>query len=130
MGRPEAERAASSADGSGKGGQQRGWAGNRHDRNVMPEAKRNEPVARVGNERHSRVAHQCDLRALLHRQDQLRRASQFIVFVVADQRLMDIVMSEKLLSVPRVFACDFVGFLEDAQGTEGDVLEIADGRRN
>src|SRR5260370_23388724 len=96
----------------------------------MAQAECNQPVTRIRNERHSRVAYQRDFRALLHRQNQLRRASQFIVLVVTDQLPLAIVVSEKLLRVPRVFARDLVGFLEDAQRAKGDILEIADGRSN
>jgi hypothetical protein len=81
----------------------------------VPHAERDEAVAGVRNERHSRVAHQRDLRALLQRHHQFRRARHFIVFVVADQRLMNVVVREKLLRMARILARDLVDFLKDAQ---------------
>jgi hypothetical protein len=50
------------------------------------------------------------------------------VLVIADKRLLDFVMGEELLRVAGVFAGDLVGFLEDAEGAESNVLQIADGR--
>jgi len=87
-------------------------------------------VAGIGHQRHPRVAHQRDFRALLDRDDQFRGARQFIVFVVADQRLVNVVVREKLLRMSRVLAGDLVDFLQDAQGAQRDVFEIADGRAN
>src|SRR5216683_4941350 len=49
--------------GSGKGSEQRGWTGNRHYANLLLQAERNETVAGVRNQRHSRIAYQRDLRA-------------------------------------------------------------------
>jgi len=113
---------------SGKGSEQSGWARNWHHGNVVPQAKRNKAVAGIGNERHARVAHESDFRALLQRHDELRRARQLIVFVVADQRLVNVVVREQLLRVARVFAGDLIDFFQDAQGAKRDVLQIADGR--
>jgi len=64
----------------------------------MPQAERNEAVAGVGHERHPRVAHQRDSRALLQRHDQFRRAGQLIVFMVADERLVNVVVIQELLT--------------------------------
>src|SRR6266403_266384 len=112
----------------GKGSEQRGRAGNRHHGNLVPQAERNEAVARVGHERRPRVAHQRDLCALLKRHDQFRRAGQLIVFVVADERFVNVVVSEELQRVARVLAGNFIDFLEDAQRAQRDVFEIADRR--
>ena len=112
----------------GKGSEQRRRAGNRNDRNMMPQSERDEAVAGVGHERHSRVAHQRDLRALLERNYQLRRAGQLIVFVIADERLVNVVVGKELERMARIFAGDFIDFLQDAQRPQGDVFEIADGR--
>jgi hypothetical protein len=94
----------------------------------MPQAKRDKAVAGIGNERHPSIAHQRDFRALLERDDQFRGTRQFIVFVVADERLVDVVVSEKLLRVARVLAGDLIDFFEDAQRTQGNVFEVADRR--
>src|SRR5437667_6606206 len=94
----------------------------------MPQAERDETVAGVGHEWHPRVANQRNLRALLQGDDQLRRAHQLIVFVVADQRLVNVVVRKELQSMARVFAGDFVDLLQDAQRPKRDVFEISDRR--
>src|SRR5439155_218866 len=53
---------------------------------------------------------------------------QFVVLVVADQRLANAVVREQLLRVARVFARDLIGFFEDAQSAQRDVLQVADRR--
>src|SRR5258706_4865359 len=114
----------------GEGSEQCGWTRNWHDRNVVPQAECNEAVAGIGNERHARVADQRDFRALLERHDQFRGASHLIVFVVADERLVNVVVREKLLRVARVFAGDFSAFLVDVQAAPGGVFEMAEGLAN
>ncbi len=52
------------------------------------------------------------------------------MFVVADQALLNVEMREQLQSLARVFTGDGVGFLQDAQGAQGDVFEVADRRRH
>ena len=113
---------------SGKGSEQSGWARNWHHGNVVPQAKRNKAVAGIGNERHAGVAHESDFRASFQRHDEFRRARQLIVFVVADQRLVNVVVSQQLLCVARVFAGDLSDFFQDAQRTKRDVFQIADRR--
>jgi putative FmdB family regulatory protein len=113
---------------SGKGSEQRGWAGDRYDGNVVAEAESDQAMAWIGDERHAGVADESDFRALFQREHQFGRAGQFVVFVVADQRLVNVVVGEELLGVARILARDLVHFLEDAQGAKRDVLEIADRR--
>src|SRR6266852_3304957 len=85
-------------------------------------------MSRIGDQRHSRVAYQRDFRALLQRHYQFRRAGQLIVFVVADERPMNVVVREELQGMPRVLAGDLIDFLQDAQRPQRDVLQIADRR--
>src|SRR6266487_633003 len=85
-------------------------------------------MPRIGDQRHTGVAHERDFRALLQGHDQLRGARQLVVLVIADERLVDVVVSKQFLRVPGILAGDLIGFLEDAQRAKRDVLEIADGR--
>ncbi len=96
----------------------------------MAETQGDEAVARIGDERHAGVADEGDFRALLEGKDKLRGASQFIVFMVAEERFVNVVVGEELLGVAGVFAGDLVHFLEDTKGAEGDVFEIANGGAN
>jgi hypothetical protein len=65
---------------------------------------------------------------LFERDEQFRSAGELIVLVVADERLANFVVTQKLLRVARVFARDLVDFFQNADRTKGDVFEIADGR--
>ena len=96
----------------------------------MTEAKSDEAMAGVGDERHASVADESDACALLEGEDEFGGASEFVVFVVADERLANVVVSEELLGVAGVFAGDLIHFLEDANSAKGDVLEVANGRTN
>ena len=85
-------------------------------------------MAGIGNQGHAGVADESNLRALFERDDQFRRPGHFIVFVVADKRFVNVVVRQKFLRMPRVFAGDLVGFFQDAQSAQRNVFEIADGR--
>jgi putative FmdB family regulatory protein len=113
--------------GGREGSEDGGRAGNGHDGNLVAETERDEAVAGIGDERHSGVADESDFRALFEGEDEFGGASQFVVFMVADERLVNIVVGKELLGVAGVLASDLVDFLEDAEGSEGDVFEIADG---
>jgi hypothetical protein len=54
-------------------------------------------------------------------------AGAFVVQVVADGGGCDAEVVEKLLGLARVLAGDAIGGAQDAEGAEGDVLEVADG---
>ena len=88
--------------------EKRGWARHGNNRDMMTHAKRDEPMSRIGNQRHARVADESDLCALFERDEQLRRARQLVMLVVADEGLADLVVVQQLLRVARVFARDLV----------------------
>src|SRR6266478_803426 len=44
--------------------------------------------------------------------------------------LVNVVVSEKLLRMPRIFAGDLIDFFQDAQRSQSDVFEIANRRPN
>lgn len=114
----------------GERGEKRGWSGDGDDRNMMTQTERDETMSRIGDQRHAGVADERDLCALFEGDEQFGRAREFVVLVIADERFADFVVVEKLLGVARVLAGDLVDFLEDAQGPQGDVFEIANGRAN
>ena len=87
-------------------------------------------MAWIRNQRHAGVADKRDFRALLERDEQFGGTCHFIVLVVADERFANFVVAEKFLRVACVFAGDLIDFFEDAQGAEGDVLQIAYRRAN
>src|ERR1700739_3732151 len=50
--------------------------------------------------------------------------------MITDERLPNVVVAEKLLRVPRVFAGNLVDFFQDAERAQSNVLKVADGRGN
>jgi hypothetical protein len=108
-----------------EGGEECGWSGHRNDRDMVPQTKSDKAMSGIGDQRHASVADESDFRALLERDKKFRRAGQFIVLVVADERLANLEVGEQLLRVACVLAGNLVDFLEDAKGAEGHVLEIA-----
>src|SRR6266852_8154477 len=95
--------------------QQRRRTRDRHHRNLVPHAKRHQPVTRIRHQRHPRIADQRDPDAVLQLDQQLRGARHFVVLVIADQRFLYVVVVQQFLCVPRIFARDEVHFFEDAQ---------------
>ena len=114
--------------GGGKRGEQRRRAGNRHDGNVVANGQGDEAMTGVTDQGHARIADESDGRAVFHGQDEFGGAGELVVFVIADQGLVNVVVIQKLQGVARIFAGDVVHLLEDAEGAEGDVLQVADGR--
>jgi len=114
--------------GSGEGGEESGRAGNGDDGDLMAGAEGDEAIAGIADERHAGVADESDFGALLHGDDEFGGASHFVVFVIGDEWFADFVVGKEFLRVASVFASDLVGFFEDAEGSEGDVFKIADGR--
>src|SRR5579863_5554658 len=51
-----------------------------------------------------------------------------IVLVATDRRRRDGEVVQELLGLTCVFAGDAIGAFENVEGTEGDVVEVADGR--
>jgi hypothetical protein len=90
-------------------------------------AKRHQPVSRVADTGHARVADDGDVIAAFQMHHHFGRAGQFIVLVVAERGLLDAVMIQQLGSLPRVLAGDQVHFLQGAQSAQRNVFQIADG---
>src|SRR2546430_15319422 len=93
----------------------------------MPSAKRDKLEARVGDHRHARIGDQSDFRALLERDEQLRGARHLVVLVIADERLVDVVMLAELAGVARGLAGDLVRLSQKAQSPGRGVPEISNG---
>ena len=96
----------------------------------MAQAQSHQPVPGIGHDGSARVADQSDLRAFLELNHKFRRARQFIVRVIADQLLVNRVVLQQFLRLPRVFARDQVRFLQHAQRPQRNILEVADRRRH
>src|SRR6516162_631504 len=93
----------------------------------MTHGERNQPVTRIAHSRHARVTYHGDAFTLFQVDNELGRARQFVVLVVADCRLLDAVLVEQEHRMASIFAGDEVHCFQDAQRAEGDVLHVADG---
>ena len=127
-GRKEAEKEkfVIGKSGSRKSGEERRGARDRNDWDAMANGESDETMAGVGHERHASIAHQGDIGALFHGEDQFGRARKFVVLVIADERFVNVEVIQKLKRVAGVFAGDLVDFLENAKGAKRDVFEVAD----
>lgn len=92
----------------------------------MPDGERYQTIAGIGDARHAGVGHQRDRTSLFKLNDQLRRAGEFVVLVVADGPLFNSEVGEQFLGLPRVLASDEIDFLQRAKRPKSDVFEIAD----
>ena len=82
--------------GSAKRGESGGRSGNGDDRNAMADAERNESMAGIGDKGHAGVADESDFGALFERENEFGSAREFVVLVVADERLVNLEVGEKL----------------------------------
>ncbi len=113
-----------------QGGEERRCSRNRNDRHLVANGQSDQPESGVGNSGHAGVGYKRDPRAAFEIDHQLRCFRHFVVLVVTDGAGRDPVMIEKLLGLARVFTGDQVDAFQHAQGAQGDVLEVADGRGN
>ena len=116
VGRPLATRAERKAD----------WAGNGHHRNAMADGERDQPETRIADAGRAGIGNERDRLALLELHDQLGGPCQLIVLVIAGGALFDCVMIEQLLGLAGVLAGDEADLFQNAQGSKGNVFEVAD----
>src|SRR5712692_8396327 len=80
--------------------------------------------ARIRDQRRPGIGNKRDVQTGFDLIYEFTSALAFIMFVIADGRLRDLIMRQELSSVPGVFASDEIDFFENAQRTEGDVFQI------
>ena len=102
--------------------------GDGHDGNVVRQQDLQEVVGRVGDARRAGVGDQGNVPPLLQQAEQALRLGHLVVVVVAQQRAGDVEMGQQLAGVAGILGGDQVHAAKDAQGAQGDVVEIADGR--
>ena len=113
--------------GGREGGEERGGTGNGDDRDAMANGESDQAMAGIGDEGHASITDQCNGGTFFHGEHEFGSAGEFVMLVVADERLMDLEMIQEFEGVAGVFAGDLLNFFENAQGAEGDVFEVADG---
>ena len=94
----------------------------------MPDRKRNQTKAWVGDARHTGVGNERDFRSAFEIDHQLGGLGHLVVLVVADRTRVNSVMGKQFLRLASVLARDQVNFLQHPQRAQRDVFEIANGR--
>src|SRR5947209_7280985 len=89
-----------------------------------------EPVAGVGDQRHTGVRDQGTRVACEEAGAKLLRAIELVVVVIADLRRLDAVVVEQFPGLARIFAGDPVHLPEDAYGPIRYVFQVPDRRSN
>ena len=113
--------------GSRQRGQHRRGARHGLHRDAAFNGRPHQAVARVGDQRRTRIGHQRHHRARAQARRQLLAAPGLVVVVVADGRLGDTIVVQQLAGLPGVLAGDEVGLLERAHRAIGDVFQVSDG---
>ena len=103
-------------------------AGHRKYRHTSRDGRCGDLASGIGDAGRARVADDGDARARPERCGEFNGAGGLVVLVVADGGRADTEVVEQLLRLARVLAGDAVDRAQDAQGAQGDVLQIADGR--
>jgi hypothetical protein len=85
-------------------------------------------MAGIADARKSRIGDDGDMFARSELLDELGSAAGFIVLVIADERLADLVMAQEVSGVPGILAGDDVRALQRLERAQGDVPEIPNGR--
>ena len=107
-----------------------GGAGHRGDLDAALQRLGHQLEAGVGDQRRAGVGDQRQRRAGLEPRDEMRAHHMGVVLVIGDERRRDPVMGEQRLGDARVLGDDGVGRRQRRQRAEGDVLQIADRRRD
>ena len=94
------------------------------------DASADEPVAWVGDTGHAGIRDESDMGSPCDAVCNILGAEGFVVSVQAEEWLFNAKMLEEKSAVPRILGSDEVGGLEDLDGTQGDILPIADGGGN
>ena len=82
----------------------------------------------IADARQSRVADDRDVFARHQFLDQLRRAAGFVVFMIADQRFVNLKVPQKVPGMPSILAGDEIVLLQRLYRAQSDVAEIPDRR--
>jgi len=93
---------------------------------VVADGERNESKSGVRDAGHPSVGNERDTGSAFEIDNEFGSARHLVVLVVAHRFRFDGVVVQQLLTLTCVFTGNDVGFFEDAERAESDVLEIAD----
>ena len=105
-------------------------AGNGADAHARLCAERDQILAGIGDGGGTGVGHKRTALAGKQSLDDARAAFIFVVLIIADKRLFQLQMVEKLQGNPRVLRSDEIRLRERFFRTRGDIAQIADRRGN
>ena len=109
--------------------QDRGWSRNDRKRQRAFDAFAHETRAGVGKAGRAGVGDEGDLFTSGEPLYQLRRAHRFVVLVITDERLVDLVSLQQNPGMARIFGRDKIDVFQDFEGAQGDVAQISNRRR-
>src|SRR5258708_32824361 len=101
--------------------------GNREDIDTGSDGRGGDLSSRVGNSWRAGIADDGDPGAPLQLRREFFRACALVVQVIAHSWRVNLKVIQQLLGLASVLAGDAVYVAQDAQGSQGDVLKIADG---
>src|SRR5262249_39963267 len=84
----------------------------------------------IGDARWARVSDQGDCLTFLQQGERTRRRDGLVVVVIADERSRDAVMRQELAGVTGILSGNHIHAAQDAQGPQGNVLQVTDGGRD
>ncbi len=116
-------KAAGGEAGCGERCQNGGRSRQRNDRKPVFNGGAHDAVSGVGDQGRAGVAHQSHGLAALQSLNQLDRAGGFVVLVITEERLANLIVLKQFLCLPGIFACDNFDFLaQDTQSPKSNVF--------
>ncbi len=113
--------------GRGECGERRGGSGDGDDGDARLDGGGDESITGVGDEGSAGVGYNCYRFAGGEAAEEFRSAFALVVVVIADKWSANVVVLEEFRGLPSVFASDSGSLTKDAEGTESNVFEVADG---
>lgn len=114
----------------GERGDERARAGDGFHTESGVEHFSNDAFARITDGGTACVGHHGDPLALSESFNEVLRAACLIEVVAAEERLVELIMTQQLRRVTGIFRGNRVAFLERAQRAKRDIFEVADGSGN
>lgn len=116
--------------GTHKGCEDGRWPWEHADGESAFDTSADEPVAGVGNARHSSICDEGDMGSASYPICDILAPEGFVVSVQAEEGFFYAKVLQKQSAMPRILGGDEVGGLENFNSAEGDILPIADGCGN
>src|ERR1700736_357015 len=123
--KPTEEKFVGRKSGADQRCENRGGSWNNCERQLALDAFANQSRARIGKARRPRVGNKRNLFAGREPLDQLSRAHRFVVLMITNQRLVDLVTLQENSGMARVLRCDKIDIFQNLQGAQCDIAKIS-----